>query len=590
MNLFSKFKSNKLPTTDQVTPSVTNTELTNEPVEIEDPILNFQHKLGHSTSSSHSEEANIYSSPDASGSDSTISLAPPPHRDSDNPFSQLQHPTTPTELETPPPSPHRKSSDDSETSNNSEKQFETQVEKIKGLLSSKRDQFLSGARIRDRCEVAKTRTKEKVELSYAVFGSGTRYKVMLVMGLNGIGATWFLQTEYFSKLEDYQVCVFDNRGIGNSSAPKGFYSTKAMAEDALELLDHLGWESEVHLVGVSLGGMIVQKMVSYQPDRFSTLLCTSTFHASFDFVPTPAEVKFFLTSFHKPWDEQIDPLLKLCFPKQWLNAQVEKGIEVTNYQFISMAMEELNKLSPPQTKEASLSQMHSTWVHYTTPKECKTIRHSKVRTLVIHGSKDKVIRYQCGKVLSKALKCPLITFEKCGHMVMIEQPVRFNQVLQAHFEGRLIESNAQIIPLSTHFETSPLPTNISRPSRTESDPTRRSSTLLSDENIRRVNSDQELATPIPIFSDHLVSAPRSLIVEDGDEETPEIHHGYLSPPTSSVVSSNQEESELHPHQHKSTGKNSLRKKTSWLNLKLPNSIKHVFSKEHSNHPERATTM
>ncbi|ORX79113.1 alpha/beta-hydrolase [Basidiobolus meristosporus CBS 931.73] len=389
---------------------------------------------------------------------------------------------------------------------------------------------------------------------------------MLVMGLNGIGATWFLQTEYFSKLENYQVCVFDNRGIGNSSAPKGFYSTKAMAEDALDLLDHLGWGSDVHLVGVSLGGMIVQKMVSLQPDRFSTLVCTSTFHASFDLIPTPAEVKFFLTSFHKPWDEQIDPLLKLCFPKQWLNADVEKGVDVTNYQFMQMAMEELSKLSPPQTKEASLSQMHSTWVHYTTPKECKTIRRSKVRTIVIHGSKDKVIRHQCGKVLSKALKCPLITFERCGHMVMVEQPVRYNQVLRAHFEGRLIEENAQVIPLDTHFEISPLPAHLSRPLRTESDPTQQ-------------ESHQDL------FDRDV--APRSLS-ESPIQELPQHSNTYLTPPSSSVYSSSHQSGGESSSDHKRSGSRQLTKKPSWLNLKFPNPIKFSFTKEQGR-PEYAAT-
>lgn len=41
------------------------------------------------------------------------------------------------------------------------------------------------------------------------------------------------------------------------------YSTSEMAKDTIELLDHLGWTSErqLHLTGVSMGGMILQEMV-----------------------------------------------------------------------------------------------------------------------------------------------------------------------------------------------------------------------------------------------------------------------------------------------------------------------------------------
>lgn len=69
---------------------------------------------------------------------------------------------------------------------------------------------------------------------------------------------------------------FDNRGVGYSDAPKGLYSTSQMAQDTLELLDALGWTSDVHVAGVSMGGMISLELVLADAKRFSSLVLTST--------------------------------------------------------------------------------------------------------------------------------------------------------------------------------------------------------------------------------------------------------------------------------------------------------------------------
>lgn len=49
-----------------------------------------------------------------------------------------------------------------------------------------------------------------------------------------------------------------------------------MAIDALELLDHFEWKENVHLVGISMGGMISLEMADAEPTRFQSLTLTST--------------------------------------------------------------------------------------------------------------------------------------------------------------------------------------------------------------------------------------------------------------------------------------------------------------------------
>jgi pimeloyl-ACP methyl ester carboxylesterase len=89
-------------------------------------------------------------------------------------------------------------------------------------------------------------------------------RLVFIMGLNNSSFAWQTQVDHFASLPGYQVLVHDNRGVGNSDSPKGLYKTSEMARDVEELLDYVGWKEEksLHVIGVSMGGMVALELVS----------------------------------------------------------------------------------------------------------------------------------------------------------------------------------------------------------------------------------------------------------------------------------------------------------------------------------------
>jgi pimeloyl-ACP methyl ester carboxylesterase len=127
-----------------------------------------------------------------------------------------------------------------------------------------------------------------IELCYQEMGDPEGEPLLLVMGLATQMIAW--ADEFCEMLADrgFRVVRFDNRDIGRSTrlssagvpgkldmvlgrratAP---YLLRDMATDTFGLMDHLGIES-AHLVGASMGGMIVQTAAIERPDRVRSLV------------------------------------------------------------------------------------------------------------------------------------------------------------------------------------------------------------------------------------------------------------------------------------------------------------------------------
>jgi pimeloyl-ACP methyl ester carboxylesterase len=105
-----------------------------------------------------------------------------------------------------------------------------------------------------------------VEIEYQSFGDDRPQTILLVNGLGSQMTRW--PETFCEKLvaRGYRAIRFDNRDTGLSTWPAQAYTLADMANDAVAVLDAAGVK-KAHIAGVSMGGMIVQRMALDHPDR-----------------------------------------------------------------------------------------------------------------------------------------------------------------------------------------------------------------------------------------------------------------------------------------------------------------------------------
>ena len=98
--------------------------------------------------------------------------------------------------------------------------------------------------------------------------------VTFVHGAGGSSNIWFKQIKDFNK--HFNVLLLDLRGHGSSkeqhqSKLNKLYAFKTIAEDVLEVIDHLKIESS-HFIGISLGTIVIRQLAEMHPTRVKSMI------------------------------------------------------------------------------------------------------------------------------------------------------------------------------------------------------------------------------------------------------------------------------------------------------------------------------
>jgi pimeloyl-ACP methyl ester carboxylesterase len=270
--------------------------------------------------------------------------------------------------------------------------------------------------------------------------------VLLIMGLGMQLIAW--PPHMVQGLVDagYRVVRFDNRDVGLSRhfnelgkpnllwatikykiglVPAAPYSLKDMAHDTLGVLDALGID-KAHVVGVSMGGMIAQRVAIAAPKRVLSLTSIMSTSGARGLPQASPQVMKALIS--RPTGKSKEAVLNHSvrlfqaigspgFPtpeaelRQRVAASVERSFNPVG------TLRQMLAIVSDITRAAQLSRI-------TSP------------TLVIHGRQDPLVPYACGQDTARRIPgATLLTIEGMGHDLPPEPVAQILAALVPHMNA-----------------------------------------------------------------------------------------------------------------------------------------------------------
>jgi pimeloyl-ACP methyl ester carboxylesterase len=260
-----------------------------------------------------------------------------------------------------------------------------------------------------------------VELCYDTFGDRDNPAILLIMGLGTQMIAWY--EEFCGMLAErgFFVIRYDNRDVGRSThfrdvppptvreiltrKPKQIaYTLEDMADDGAGLLDHLGID-RAHIVGASMGGMIAQVFAARHPGRtLSMTSIMSTTGNRWKGQPALRAYPFFMAKPPKNKEQYMERLVKL------FRVVGSPGFERDEDQLRELASTSWDRGHDPTGLGRQLGAIIS--AEDRTP----NLRRIEAPVLVIHGTKDKLVRKSGGKATAKAIPgARLLLVSGMGH-------------------------------------------------------------------------------------------------------------------------------------------------------------------------------
>ena len=238
--------------------------------------------------------------------------------------------------------------------------------------------------------------------------TGKGFPLVLVHGFLGSSEMWEPQIKFFKN--NFRVITPDLPGFGKNNKVKSFNDIQSIANWLLEIIKSKKI-NKFHLLGHSMGGMIVQEMAKKSGDKISKLICYST--GSRGEMPGRFETV-----------EQSRENLK------------KKGLEVTAKNiaktwFIKGENAKYFDICIKVGKQTSISAADNALIAFKDWNGVETLKKIKNDTLIIWGDQDKSYTIDQIQTLKKNIpNSSLSIFKDCAHNVHLEKVDEFNNKIQ----------------------------------------------------------------------------------------------------------------------------------------------------------------
>ncbi len=244
-----------------------------------------------------------------------------------------------------------------------------------------------------------------ISVHYESAGAGAA--VLLVMGL-GMNATGWWRTVPVLLAAGLRVLTFDNRGVGRSDRPAGPYTTAAMADDAVAVLDATAVQ-RAHVYGISLGGMIAQEIALRHPDRIARLVLGATTPGGDGALPADeATLEFFQRRGQMPAEEAV-----------WASVPYNYSIRTRAQHGDRIVQDIRQRLRYPIEPEPYAAQLAAALGHDAYDR----LGRVRAPTLVVHGQEDVMVPPANGRLLANLVPdARLLELRGAAHLYPTDEP------------------------------------------------------------------------------------------------------------------------------------------------------------------------
>ncbi|HEY5361033.1 MAG TPA: alpha/beta hydrolase [Streptosporangiaceae bacterium] len=261
-----------------------------------------------------------------------------------------------------------------------------------------------------------------VDIAYQDLGGAGGDPLLLVMGL-GVSRFWWpegLIDELISR--GFHVAAFDQRDAGESThlpdtgpgspivsvlrGRSAAYTAEDMTDDAVAVLDALGWDS-AHLFGASMGGQLAQRIALRHPGRVRSITSASSL---------PGDISGLRASRYVHLG-QVARFARMKFPEGRdgdiaLGLALARAVASPGYPFDEAAARariERDAVSGVRDTRAQSRQAGAKW-------HGGSLAQLRVPALVLHGDADQVLRPAAARRTAAAIDgARLVILPGVGH-------------------------------------------------------------------------------------------------------------------------------------------------------------------------------
>lgn len=244
-----------------------------------------------------------------------------------------------------------------------------------------------------------------IEITWRDKGNG--FPLLLISGFGTTMDIW--EDATLGRLaESYHVIVFDNRGMGGTSAGEKEFTIRRFADDARGLLEVLGIDKS-HALGWSMGSLIAQELALSFPECTGKLVLYASY-ADWSFPPSPKVIQK-LSDPSGTSEERGMRWVEVLFPPDWLSKNGQRVEEIFSRPLGEISGEFLVR------QQKAIENWEGT---------AERLCSLKAPTLLLCGGEDVLVLPENSRKMAELIPDDLLEIlPDAGHGLMFQEPALF---------------------------------------------------------------------------------------------------------------------------------------------------------------------